>query len=70
MPNIGPLELAIVAVIVLLIVGTARLTPVARSLGSGIREFKDAVTGKRQGSEEGPPPELPHAAADRPKQRS
>jgi sec-independent protein translocase protein TatA len=49
MPNIGPLELGIVLLIVLLIVGTARLPAVAKSLGSELREFKDALTGKRHG---------------------
>ena len=70
MPNVGPLELAIVALIILLIIGTARITPVARSLGSGIREFKDGVTGKRQEGKAAPPTELPSSVVDRPKQRS
>ena len=43
--GIGPLELTIVLVIVLLIVGPKRLPGVARSVGSGMREFKDSVTG-------------------------
>jgi sec-independent protein translocase protein TatA len=46
MPNIGPLEIAIVLVIVLLIFGPKRLPDLGRSLGSGMREFKDSVTGK------------------------
>jgi sec-independent protein translocase protein TatA len=46
MPNIGPLELAIVLVIALLIVGPKRLPGVGRQLGSGMREFKDSLTGK------------------------
>jgi sec-independent protein translocase protein TatA len=46
MPNIGPLELIIVLVIVLLIFGAKRLPEVGRGLGSGMREFKDSVTGK------------------------
>ncbi len=46
MPNIGPLELAIVLVIVLLIFGPKRLPGLGRQLGSGMREFKDSVTGK------------------------
>jgi sec-independent protein translocase protein TatA len=47
MPNIGPIELGIVLLIVLLIVGSARLPAVAKSLGSELREFKDALTGER-----------------------
>jgi sec-independent protein translocase protein TatA len=45
MPNIGPLELVIVLVIVLVIFGPKRLPGLGRSLGSGMREFKDSVTG-------------------------
>jgi sec-independent protein translocase protein TatA len=43
--QIGPLELAIVLLIVLVIFGPKRLPGLGRQLGSGMREFKDAVTG-------------------------
>lgn len=46
MPNIGPLELAILLLIVLLIFGPKRLPGLGRQLGSGMREFKDSITGK------------------------
>ena len=46
MPNIGPLELAIVLVIALVIFGPKRLPDLGRSLGTGMREFKDSITGK------------------------
>jgi len=46
MPNIGPLELAIVLVIALVIFGPKRLPELGRSLGTGMREFKDSITGK------------------------
>jgi sec-independent protein translocase protein TatA len=46
MPSIGPLELIIVLVIVLLIFGPKRLPGLGRQLGSGMREFKDGITGK------------------------
>ena len=42
--GVGPLELAIVALIVLLIVGGRRLPGLGRQLGEGMRGFKDAVT--------------------------
>jgi sec-independent protein translocase protein TatA len=44
--GIGPLEIIIVLVIVLLIFGPKRLPDLGRSLGSGMREFKNSVTGK------------------------
>ncbi|MEA2473651.1 MAG: sec-independent protein translocase protein TatA [Thermoleophilaceae bacterium] len=46
MPNIGPLEIAVILVIVLLIFGPKRLPDLGRSMGRGMREFKDSVTGK------------------------
>jgi sec-independent protein translocase protein TatA len=42
----GPTELIIVLVIVLLIFGPKRLPGLGKSLGSGMREFKDSITGK------------------------
>lgn len=44
--NVGWPELLIVLVIVLVIFGAKRLPEVGRSLGSGMREFKDSITGK------------------------
>jgi sec-independent protein translocase protein TatA len=52
MPNIGPLEIVIVLVIVLLIFGPKRLPDLGRSLGGGMREFKDSVTGKTTDQDE------------------
>ena len=46
MPNIGAPEIIIVLVVVLLIFGPKRLPDLGRSLGRGMREFKDSVTGK------------------------
>ena len=45
MPNIGPLEIIIVLVIVLVIFGPKRLPDLGHSLGRGMREFKNSVTG-------------------------
>jgi sec-independent protein translocase protein TatA len=59
MSGIGLPEIAIVLLIVLVIFGPKRLPQLGRSLGSGMREFKDAVTGKHKDDEpeelEGPP---------------
>jgi sec-independent protein translocase protein TatA len=48
MPNIGPLELAIVLVVVLLIFGPKRLPGLGRQLGTGMREFKESITGSNK----------------------
>jgi sec-independent protein translocase protein TatA len=44
--SIGPTELIIVLVIVLLIFGPKRLPGLGKQLGSGMREFKDSIAGK------------------------
>lgn len=49
MPSIGPLELIVLLVIVLLIFGPKRLPGLGRQLGTGMREFKDSITGKDKG---------------------
>jgi sec-independent protein translocase protein TatA len=43
--NVGPLELVIVLVIALVILGPKRLPEVGKSIGNGMREFKDAIAG-------------------------
>ena len=55
MPNIGPLEIIVVLVIVLIIFGPKRLPDLGRSLGRGMREFKDSVTGKDKDEDEDRP---------------
>ena len=45
MPNIGPLEIAIVLIIVLIIFGPNRLPELGRSMGRGIREFRGSISG-------------------------
>jgi sec-independent protein translocase protein TatA len=44
--GLGPLELGIILLIVLVIVGGKRLPQLGRQLGGGVREFKDSVTSK------------------------
>jgi sec-independent protein translocase protein TatA len=51
-PNIGPLELIIVLVIILVVFGPKRLPSLGRQLGAGMREFKDSVTGKSKDDED------------------
>jgi sec-independent protein translocase protein TatA len=54
MSSIGLPEIAIVLLIVLVIFGPKRLPQLGRSLGSGMREFKDAVTGSRKDDDDSP----------------
>ncbi|MFC2053302.1 twin-arginine translocase TatA/TatE family subunit [Chloroflexota bacterium] len=46
MPNIGPTELIIVLVIVLVLFGVGRISKIAGEMGSGIRAFKDGLKGE------------------------
>jgi sec-independent protein translocase protein TatA len=43
----NPLHIAFLVVILLLVFGAKRLPEIGRSLGSGMREFKDSITGER-----------------------
>ena len=45
MPSIGPLEIAVVLIIALVVLGPKKLPEMGRSVGRGMREFKEAVTG-------------------------
>jgi sec-independent protein translocase protein TatA len=58
MPNIGPLEIAVVLIIVLIIFGPKRLPELGKSMGRGIREFKGSLTGDDKDSAEEKRPEL------------
>lgn len=44
MPNVGPTELIIILVIVLLVFGSTRLPKLARSVGEASREFRKGVS--------------------------
>jgi sec-independent protein translocase protein TatA len=43
--GIGPGELAIVLIIALVVLGPKRLPEVGRSVGRGMREFKEGISG-------------------------
>jgi sec-independent protein translocase protein TatA len=45
MGNIGAPEIVLLLLVALLLFGAKRLPEIGRSLGSGMREFKDSVTG-------------------------
>jgi sec-independent protein translocase protein TatA len=61
MPNVGPLEIVLVLIIVLIVFGPKRLPEMGRSLGRGIREFKNSVSGP---DEEDEPREIERARRD------
>jgi sec-independent protein translocase protein TatA len=46
MPNIGPGEIILLLLLALLLFGAKRLPEIGRSLGKGMREFKDSVSGR------------------------
>ena len=50
--GIGLPELIIVLVILLVIFGPKRLPGLGRSLGSGMREFKDSISGRSRAEDE------------------
>jgi sec-independent protein translocase protein TatA len=63
-------ELMILLVVLLLIFGAKRLPEMGRSLGKGMREFKDSVTGVEEAvnttTPTAPPAELPTTASSEP----
>jgi sec-independent protein translocase protein TatA len=52
MPNIGPLEIAVVLIIVLIIFGPKRLPELGQSLGRGIREFRSSIGSDKNDKDE------------------
>jgi sec-independent protein translocase protein TatA len=64
MPNVGPLELAIVLIIALVVFGPKRLPELGRSLGRGIREFRGSVSGENHEPERTETIEPPKPAAN------
>ena len=63
--SIGPTELIIVLVIVLLIFGPKRLPGLGKQLGSGMREFKDSISGKDSRRDDDDDAEADDAKTDR-----
>lgn len=63
----GPLEIILVIVVLLVIFGPKRLPSLGRQLGSGMREFKDSITGdKREDEDKSDRPALTPAQASAP----
>jgi sec-independent protein translocase protein TatA len=58
MPSIGPLELVVVLVIALIVLGPKKLPEVGRSIGKGMREFKESLNGESDREDEDERPAL------------
>ena len=64
MPNIGPMEIAIVLIVALIILGPKKLPDMGRSLGKGMREFKGAISGDSRNDDDEKAPALTSATDD------
>jgi len=47
MPRLGPTELIIILVIIIVLFGVGRISKIAGELGSGIRSFKEGLQGDK-----------------------
>jgi sec-independent protein translocase protein TatA len=45
--DIGPMEIVLLLLVALLLFGAKRLPEIGRSVGQGMREFKDSLSGER-----------------------
>jgi sec-independent protein translocase protein TatA len=57
-------ELLLILLVLLLVFGAKRLPEMGRSLGKGMREFKDSVTGMDEKEPATPPAALPAATSE------
>jgi sec-independent protein translocase protein TatA len=55
--QVGPLELVVVLAIALIVLGPKKLPEVGRSLGRGMREFKDSLSGEHEDDQQAEKPE-------------
>ena len=62
MPNIGTGEIILLLLLALLLFGAKRLPEIGRSMGKGMREFKDSLSGNDH--DEDDPAELPMQTTD------
>jgi sec-independent protein translocase protein TatA len=62
MPNVGPWEIILLLLLALLLFGAKRLPEIGRSMGRGLREFKESVSGKDRDDDD--VPEIPAATTD------
>lgn len=51
MPSLGPTELIIILVIIVLLFGVGRIGKIAGEMGSGVRAFRDGLKGEDEKAE-------------------
>ena len=59
LPNLGPVEIGVIFLIVLILFGPGKMPDVFRAFGDGIRQFKKAASGEND------PPSLPPPPAEK-----
>lgn len=51
MPHIGPMELILIFLVVVLLFGGKKIPEIAKGLGKGIRDFKSSLSGQDEKDE-------------------
>jgi len=51
MPTLGPTELIIILVIIIILFGVGRIGKIASEMGSGIKAFRDGIQGDEEEEE-------------------
>jgi sec-independent protein translocase protein TatA len=61
--NLGPLEIGLIVLLIVLVFGAKRLPALGRAVGDGMREFKNGISGKGDSGDPDAlePPEDPEA---------
>lgn len=52
MPTLGPTELIIILVIIIVLFGVGRISKIGKELGSGIRSFREGLSGDKDKDKE------------------
>lgn len=60
---VGPTELLLIVLIIVIIFGARKLPELGKSLGEGIKNFRKSITSKEKESEK--PPKKPEPPADK-----
>jgi sec-independent protein translocase protein TatA len=62
--GVGPAEIVVLLIVALLVFGPKRLPEMGRSLGRGMREFKESLSGREEPEHRTQAAELPPPAAE------